>query len=135
MSSVTTQDSRVARVLASLKSGDPADIQALCHPDLVIEDAESLPYGGLYKGFAGLADLAGKLFASVSDCVIETTSIIGDPAGDEFVLRQRMTGRAVRSGRPIDMAILEHYTFRDGLLLSIRPYYWDTKAFLDLLGD
>jgi ketosteroid isomerase-like protein len=132
---VKTQDSRIDRLLAALRSGDATQIQALCHPDMLVEDPESLPYGGSYQGFAGMCEVAGKLFAAVADWKVETEGIIGDPGGDDFVLVQRMTGRAASTGRPIDMSILERYTFRDGLLVSIRPYYWDTKAIIDLLSQ
>jgi ketosteroid isomerase-like protein len=135
MSSVTTTDPRLARLLASLKSGDGAAIEAICHPDLTIEDPPGLPYGGVYKGFAGMIEVAGKLFAAVEGCQIQTEAIIGAEGGDEFVLRQRLTGTSARTGRPVEMSILEHYTFQDGLLTSIRPYYWDTKIFLEMLGE
>jgi ketosteroid isomerase-like protein len=134
MDAVTAEDSRIAKVLAALQSGDGSQIQAICHPEMIVEDPASLPYGGVYKGFEGMIECAGKLFAAVVDCKIETLEIIGDPGGDAFVLRQRLTGRAARSGRPIDTTILEHYAFRDGLLVSIRPYYWDTKAMAEILA-
>jgi ketosteroid isomerase-like protein len=127
------QDSRIERLLAALRSGDAAQIEALCHPDMVVEDPESLPYGGVYRGFAGMCEVSAKLFAAVADWKVETERVIG--GGEDFVLVQRMTGRARSSGRPVDMSILEHYRFRDGLLVSIRPYYWDTMAMNDLLHE
>ena len=128
-------ESRIDRLLAALRSGEATQVEALCHPGMVVEDPKSLPYGGVYVGFAGMCELSGKLFAAVKDWRCETQRVIGDPGGDDFVLIQRMTGRASVTGRRIDMSILEHYTFRDGLLVSIRPYYWDTKAILDLLSE
>jgi uncharacterized protein len=131
---LTMAESRIDRLLASLRSGDAAQIKALCHPDMRVEDPESLPYGGVYRGFAGMCEVSGKLFAAVKNWKCETERVIGDPNGDEFVLVQRMTGTSAETGQPIDMSILEHYAFRDGLLVSIRPYYWDTKAMLDSLS-
>lgn len=133
MNRLKTEDSRIERVLAALQSGDAAQVEALCHPDMVVEDPESLPYGGVYRGFAGMREVSAKLFAAVANWKIETERVIGSPEGDDFVLVQRMTGRAVSTGRAIEMSILEHYTFRDDLLVSIRPYYWDTKAIIDIL--
>jgi uncharacterized protein len=130
---VTSTDPRIASLLAALNSGDAQQMQAICHPDLVIEDPAGLPYGGVYRGFEGLAEVAGRLLAIVSECRIETEQIFGDAASGEFVLRQRLTGRATASGRPVETSILEHYIFRDGLLVKIRPYYWDTKMFTELL--
>jgi len=130
-----TQDSRIGRVLAALQSGDAAQVEALCHPDMLVEDPESLPFGGVYRGFAGMCEVSAKLFAAVANWKVETERVIGSPGGDDFVLVQRMTGRAASSGRPIEMSILEHYTFRDDLLVSIRPYYWDTKAMIDILSE
>jgi ketosteroid isomerase-like protein len=127
------EESRIDRLLASLKSGDATRIAALCHPDMLVEGPQSLPYGGIYKGFAGLCEVSAKLFAAVKNWKCETERVIGDPNDDDFVLVQRMTGIASGTGRPIEMSILEHYAFRDGLLVSIRPYYWDTKTMLDIL--
>jgi ketosteroid isomerase-like protein len=135
MNNLTTADSRVRRLIAALQSGDAAQVEALCHPDMVVEDPESLSYGGTYRGFAGMCEVSAKLFAAVLSWQCETTRIIGNAGGDDCVLVQRMTGRSANNGRAIDMSILEHYTFRDGLLISIRPYYWDTKAMIDLLSE
>jgi uncharacterized protein len=135
MNRLKTEDSRMDRVLAALQSGDAAQVEALCHPDMVVEDPESLPYGGVYRGFAGMCEVSAKLFAVVANWKVETARVIGGPGGDDFVLVQRMTGRAASTGRAIEMSILEHYTFRDGLLISIRPYYWDTKAMIDILRE
>jgi ketosteroid isomerase-like protein len=134
MTAPAPPNSRIARVMAALASGDGAEVQAICHPDLHIEDPPSLPYGGVYRGFAGMLEIAGKLYAAIADCKIEPELVIGDPAGDEFVLKQHITGRAVRTGAAVDVHVLEHYSFRDGLLYAIRPYYWDTQAMAELLG-
>ena len=103
---------------------------------MVVEDPESLPYGGVYRGFAGMwresrqsSSRPWRIGKS------KTERVIGSPDGDDFVLVQRMTGRAVSTGRAVEMSILEHYTFRDDLLVSIQPYYWDTKALIDILRD
>ena len=113
MTNIKTQDSRIERLLGALRSGDAAQIEAMCHPDMVVEDPESLPYGGVYSGFAGMCEVSAKLFAAVADWKVETERIIGDAGGDDFVLVQRMTGRATSTGCPIDMSILEHYRFRE----------------------
>ena len=134
-SAVLSDDPRIIQLLTALASKDPAEIEALCHPDLVLEDPASLPFGGRYKGFAGMCELAGQLFAAIADCRIETLSVMRAASGDEFVLRQRLTGRAARTGRSIETEILEHYVFRDDLIAAIRPFYWDTRELMDLLGE
>ena len=62
-----------------------------------------------------------------------TESIIGDATSDHVVLLQRMRGRSRRTGQPFEMSILELYSFRDGKLIGIKPYYWDTAALLAIL--
>ena len=51
MHDVKTKDQRMARLLAALRSGNAALIESLCHPEMVVEDPGSLPYGGIYHGF------------------------------------------------------------------------------------
>jgi sugar phosphate isomerase/epimerase/ketosteroid isomerase-like protein len=128
-------DPRIKRLLAALRSVDPEPLRELCHPDFTIEEAASLPYAGTYKGFEGMRAVAGAMYASWAECAVTTESVIGNPAGDEFVLLQSMRGLTRRTRRPFEMEILELYTFRDGLLTGIRPFYWDTKALIDLLRD
>lgn len=135
MIDANTLDPRMARIVETLASGDGAKMEALCHPDLVVEDPGSLPFGGAYRGYAGLLEVAGKLFAAIEDCRIEPQAALGEPGGDAFVLHQRLTGLAVKTGKPVEMEILEHYRFKDGLLIGIKPFYWDTAALLELLGE
>jgi ketosteroid isomerase-like protein len=123
-----TLDPRMARIVETLASGDGEQMKALCHPELVVEDPASLPFGGAYHGYDGLLEVAGKLFASIEGCRIEPQAAFGELGGDEFILRQRMTGRSVRTGRPVEMEILELYRFQDGLLIGVKPFYWDTAA-------
>lgn len=128
----TKSSERIARVMAALMSGDPARMEELIHPEIVLEQAASLPYGGIYTGYAGLRELGERLLATWSDFRATTESVIGDPSGDHFVLIQRVSGRSRRSGRPFEISILELFSFREGRLAEIRPHYWDTNALIEL---
>jgi ketosteroid isomerase-like protein len=130
-----TDDPRIKRLLTALQSVDAEHLRELCHPDFTVEEAESLPYAGIYKGFEGLCQVAEQMYKSWAECKITTLSVIGEPSGDDFVLLQRMHGLTLRNRRPFEMTILEMYSFRDGRLIRIKPYYWDTKALIDLLRD
>ncbi|HEY3743328.1 MAG TPA: nuclear transport factor 2 family protein [Bryobacteraceae bacterium] len=104
----------------------------LMHPDFLVEEADALPYGGVYRGLRGCEALARKISATWSDIEITTQFILGNENADQFAAMQRMKGRSRRSGTPFDTTVFELWSFRDGLITEVRPYYWDTKMMADI---
>ena len=127
-----TNRQKLERFFAAFESGDEATQAALLHPDFLIVEADGLPYGGAYHGLAGWQALAAKIFATWSDAKIAPQFILGEDDGDRFAAMHHMKGRSSRSGLPFDTSIFELWSFRDGLIVDIRPHYWDTKMMADI---
>ncbi|QFU90522.1 nuclear transport factor 2 family protein [Amycolatopsis sp. YIM 10] len=95
-------------------------------PDVVLHQAEALPYGGTWRGHDGLA----AFFLAMS-----RTWAAFDLAEQEFlattsplVVLTRVRARARATGRELEFPILQTITVEHGRITEIRPFYWDTAA-------
>jgi ketosteroid isomerase-like protein len=111
---------------AAFKAQDVALMEALLAPDFVIYEAEGLPYGGAYKGFAGWMDLLGKIGATWTELTPTVRHLIGD--GPHFAVLMELALTSRITGRRIDTSIFEQWTVESGRIKEVRPFYWDTKS-------
>ncbi|MFY0534180.1 nuclear transport factor 2 family protein [Nannocystis pusilla] len=114
-----------------LAAGGPgkADFGALAPffaRDVVLFQAEGLPYGGIWRGHEGLE----RFFL-----VMSGTWEVFDLLSQEFlatenpvVVRTRVHARARATGRELDFPILQTITVVDGQITEVHPFYWDTAA-------
>ncbi len=114
----------VKAAYAAYAERDLAAIVALYHPDCELEQTADLPWGGSYRGHAGLQQFFARLTASID------TRIVGETlfeAGDKVVSIGRTQGAARGSGRTFELPAVHVYTVGDG---TIRRYeaYVDTPA-------
>jgi uncharacterized protein len=105
----------------------------LIDPEFVIPVADSLPYGGRHLGREGFLTM-GRRFA-------ETWTILDHHHPSEFldigegrvlvrngpVFQSRLTGKSVA------FEMVEVLTVRNGKLVSLVPYYFDTVQLLEAL--
>ena len=96
---------------------------ASLHPDVVVHEAGSLPFGGTFKGVAGVQDLFGQMFATWDDLKIVVEKLLD--GGDQVVSVLRLTARAKATGTPVDMQLTELWTLREGKVVSLKPFYFD----------
>lgn len=95
-------------------------------PDVVLYQAESLPYGGTWRGHAGMERFflamsqAWQSFDLVEQKFLATEGTV--------VVWTRVRARARATGRELDFPILQTITIRDGRIAEIHPFYWDTAA-------
>lgn len=115
------------RFLAAMHAGDRERMGAMMHPDFLIEEAASLPYAGQYRGLEGWLALCKAVIATWKSFSLDFIEFAGE-SDDGLVIRFRLRGVSRKTGRPIDSSVLEFWTFRDGKLVSIAPYYFDTHA-------
>lgn len=120
----------VKRIYETGGKGDVAGMMSLLDPDIVIYEADALPYGGVHRGHAGM----GALFQKLNE-VVEGFRVIPEQyfvSGNDVAARIRVIGRGRVTGQAIDMAVMEVWTIKDGRATSIRPFYWDTAEFARL---
>jgi ketosteroid isomerase-like protein len=95
-------------------------------PDVVLHQADALPYGGEWRGHAGME----RFFLAMAGAwatfeMVEQEFLSND---NPLVVHTlvRATGRA--TGRQLEFAILQKIVVRSGQIREIWPFYWDTAA-------
>ncbi len=95
-------------------------------PDVVLYQADSLPYGGIWRGHEGLEQFflamsqAWDAFEMVDQEFLSDTS--------PLVVLTRVRARARATGRELRFPILQTITVEDGRITEVHPFYWDTAA-------
>lgn len=94
--------------------------------DVVLHQAEALPYGGTWRGHQGMERFmvamsqAWELFEMVEQTYLATEGTI--------VVLTQVHARARVTGQELDFPILQTITVKDGHITEVRPFYWDTAA-------
>lgn len=116
----------VKRLFASILEDDREAIKALLAPDVVVHEADSMPYGGSFHGHDGYFELLRKL----DECWIGLHARDWHyTAGDgDVAARCLLTGTSRISGKAIHQQIIELWTVRSGKLTEGRIFYFDTHA-------
>ncbi|WP_331766851.1 nuclear transport factor 2 family protein [Embleya sp. NBC_00896] len=109
-----------------------ADLAACLSPDVVMYQAPGLPYGGERHGPSGIEDFVAALSEAWREFEFLEQRFVVD--GDTVVIlnRARLTARS--TGHVLETWLMQMMTVRDGLIVEIRPFYWDTKAVDAALG-
>ncbi|WP_309111257.1 nuclear transport factor 2 family protein [Saccharothrix sp.] len=93
-------------------------------PDVVLHQAESLPYGGVWRGHDGMERFFLRMsrtwerFDLVEQEFLTRTS--------PLVVLTRVHARVRATGRELEFPILQVITVEDGRITEVRPFYWDT---------
>lgn len=117
-------------------SGDAADRRALLntlHPDIVLYQPESLPYGGEWRGreaFGRWLDAFVRTWADVTP----TDPKVHACGDDVLIATVTMHARACATGKEIAMPMCQVIRFVDDLPIEWRNFAWDTARMLGALG-
>jgi uncharacterized protein len=102
-------------------------------PDVVLHQAEALPYGGIWRGHAGME----RFFAAMSAAweSFEMLEQTFHPDGDVVVVRTDVRATARATGRRLEFPILQSVRVAEGRITEIWPFYWDTATIADACTD
>jgi ketosteroid isomerase-like protein len=115
---------------AALLSGRaPMEHNNYWAPDAVVLVPKWLPYGGDY-GMDRIMEY-GMAMMSTWDVKPSAPDLYG--CGDKVFLRGRWTGTAKKTGKAVDMALLEIFTVRDGKIVHDEFFFEDSAALLAAL--
>ena len=134
MNEVAGSDDNVAqlrKLYAHFAKGEWEELTAMLSPDFVVVEADSLPYGGRQGGRDGLMNVIAGLGATYGDIGFTDPEIIGGK--DSAVALFTFSAIAKATGRPIQMRFCEHWRFRDGLIILLEPFYFDTHAIVEAI--
>lgn len=116
----------VHAVYAHAGAGDWEACAAYLSDDLVIHEAEGLPYAGTYHGRDALRLLHGKVMAHWADPKIDFHAMTVGDGHVVSLVTFHLTSRA--TGRSQAMPLAEVFRIDAGLVTEIRPYYFDPAA-------
>jgi len=95
-------------------------------PDVVLHQAEALPYGGIWRGHQGMERFMVAMSATWEgfEMVKQAFLAVENP----IVVLTQVHARARATGQQLDFPILQTVTVKDGRITDVRPFYWDTAA-------
>ncbi len=117
----------VNRFYDSALRGDIDAISEILHPDVVVYEAASLPYAGAHTGrFQCLGALAAVVLRDRPRLRRPVAMYSFGLSGPRH--SSRFPSDSGNSAETQTMPIVETFVVRDGLIVEIRPYYFDTAA-------
>jgi uncharacterized protein len=109
---------------------------AVGHPEVVIREPDSLPYGGEYRGLDGLRRHAAgwmRTWAALQPGKERKLDATFIDAGDHVVTRWRLKARAPDGDETLDLPMVGVYELSDGKHVGAKIFYSDTAAVLRFL--
>jgi hypothetical protein len=132
-SSGTDEGATVVLALARrFAAGDGAGALRLFHPGIRIQQPDSLPHGGWWRGHDGVAAM-GAAFARHWDRSITAPRVFG--RGDQAVQVTTQVWTARASGRSATVDVVELFSVTAGLVSEIRVFQQDTHLLLATLDE
>jgi len=116
----------VNRFYDAALSNDLDAISTILHPDVVVHEAPSLPYGGTHTGRVNVLALLTTLFSGIDlDTVIRTDVLVNGARAASLL---EVPFAFADPAFPQRMPVIETFVVEDGLITEIRPFYFDTAA-------
>jgi hypothetical protein len=114
-------------------AGDLDGFFAVFADDVELHEADSLPYGGVYKGIESFKKGIGIMFDAWRDLHFDIEQFT---AGGELVIiymQLRATGKT--TGKTFSFPVAEVWRLCEGKVVEMRPIYWDTHRARECFGS
>ena len=125
------------RLFKAVEERDVAGVLAAYDPEIVIRDAESLPYGGAYHGLEGAKqhiEGAAQTWNHLQPPDERKMDAVFLDAGEYVVVLWRLKGLEASTGRRLDVPTASVYKMRDGKIVESQMFYSDTAAIAQFLA-
>jgi ketosteroid isomerase-like protein len=100
------------------------------HPEVVLDEAASLPFGGQFHGHSGYLEFVQAVMAAIEFEVLGRELL---DAGERVVAMIETTMTPRGGGPAVRMPVVEIYSFTDGRISRFDVFYKDTKALTDAM--
>jgi ketosteroid isomerase-like protein len=101
-------------------------------PDMEFVEADSLPYGGTYRGLDAFREGNALMLSHWAPFNTEIEEIT--VGGDLACIHWHITGAARATGTPVDFPLISLWRFRNEKVIELRPFYFDTAMICRALG-
>lgn len=126
----------VAKYLESLFTKfDHAGLDSVLAADAVYVQAVGLPYGGTYHGLSEMMKMFIKSSEYSAIIVVDGWKLAANPVTKKVIASFMIRSTAKKSGKVLDMEILESFELKDGKIVGITPFYFDTGTFAEFLNE
>ncbi len=118
------------QVTEAVNDRDLEWMRSTFHPNVEFRSALAASEGGFYRGVDGMQQYFADVDSAWSDFAVELREV--RRVAEELVVTYRITGLS-RSGVPLDAAVVQVWTWRDGKLWRNRSYTSEAEA-LEAVG-
>ncbi|WP_409466190.1 nuclear transport factor 2 family protein [Amycolatopsis sp. GA6-003] len=94
--------------------------------DVVLHQAEGLPFGGEWRGHSGMEEFFLAMSRTWESFEIGEQEFLA--LGATSVVRTQVRARTRATGRELEFPILQTLRIEDGRIAEVWPFYWDTAA-------
>ena len=123
----------VEEYYTTLRGDQDAVMRKFVDADVTVHIPPSLPWGGDYHDFDGFTKSAAPFFAAWNDLQMQDLEFIG--TDDKIFAVSRITGTSKATGANLEMPLAEMFTLRDGKIIEVRPFYFDTAEMLRVIRE
>ena len=132
----TANEALVAGYMDGLfKKFDMAALDKLIAQDARYTQAVGLPYGGTFIGLPEWVKMYTHAGTYFNLQVIDEPTYYTNPTTGKVVANFTIKVFSKKSDRQLTMAILEQFELKDGKIVAITPFYFDTKTFVKFLSE
>jgi hypothetical protein len=117
------------------KQHDLIAVEKLVSTGAIYTQAAGLPYGGRYVGFEQWKQMFSKVNALVDVDIEGSPVFLSNAAATRVIVQFDAKFRTRKSRHEIVMAIAEQFDLVDGKIVSVKPFYFDTRTFSEYLAS
>lgn len=134
MSDVTDENVKIVRTMAANGIlGRWGIVRQYVSDDLVMHVPPSLPFGGDYRGWDGYLQMFNALGAFFTDLSPAEAQFAA--CGDRVIVMTTLSGLIAKNRRPISFPITAIWEVKNGKVVDIVPFYYDTKRICDVANE
>lgn len=123
-------DAVIRQYIEEASSGNIPGIVELTHPDCVISEPASLPYGGEYTGKEAFQELFQDVLATWEVFDFEAKTVVTEGNTSLIIFDVHVENA---SGESMETQVAEVYQIEDGLISNLNVFYTDTAQVVELL--
>jgi ketosteroid isomerase-like protein len=113
------------------KRGDFVSLEKLILKDAIYSQADGLPYGGTYIGFNQWLTMFGKVQSYFELKLVSDEILYSHKDSNTVVANFSIQFKSKKTNQIIEMPVMELFELRDGKIISVKPFYFDTKKIHD----
>ena len=119
----------VQAMFDALAVGDFDRMKSYLHPEVIVTEADCLPYSGIHRGPDAYIQLVHTVVGAWDDLSLSVDAMA--EAGDMVIVVSVFSGKN-KAGVAFNMPMTEVFHFSDGKISEVRPYYFDTHKLAEL---